>query len=328
VDALAVASIDEAERLPHTILPLYVLRPVENCFLGRQRSRIEQAVRNGWVLTVCSGSAAGDVARIAGSIGRRASVQVMVDTGMTRCGLEPGELARVLGAIDARHSLKLVGLATHFSSAEHLTSDATGEQLQRFVDAIVAVGPTFKNRVYRNCANSAALFFRPESHLDMVRPGIALYGVDPLLAPSPARPLRPVMKWTAPLVQIHAVRAGTGVGYGETWKAERDTRIGVVPVGYADGYSRCLSNKGVMMVQGRACPVAGRVSMDLTTIDLGNAPQAVVGDEVTIVDSDPLSPASVYEVARLAETIPYEITAGVGERIHRVAVEVEEGVAA
>jgi len=104
--------------------------------------------------------------------------------------------------------------------------------------------------------------------------------------------------------------------------------MGVVRVGYADGYSRCLSNRGVMMVQGRACPVAGRVSMDLTTIDLGNAPQAVVGDEVTILDSDPLSPASVYEVARLAETIPYEITAGIGQRIHRVAVEVEEGVAA
>jgi alanine racemase len=136
------------------------------------------------------------------------------------------------------------------------------------------------------------------------------------------------MKWTAPLVQIHAIKAGTSVGYGQTWKSQRDTRVGLVPIGYADGYSRCLSNKGVMMVQGQACPVVGRVSMDLTTIDLQNAPHAVVGDEVTILDCDPLSPASVYELARLAETIPYEITAGIGQRIHRVAVEVEEGVAA
>jgi alanine racemase len=328
VDALAVASIDEAERLPHTILPVYVLRPVENCFLGRQRARIEQAVRNGWVLTVCSGSAADDVARIATSIGRRAAVQVMLDTGMTRSGVEPEELAPVVETINSHNALKLMGLATHFSSAEDPSSAATAEQLKRFNDAVADVAPMIKARIYRHCANSAAMFFRPESHLDMVRPGIALYGIDPMLSPSPERPLRPVMKWTAPLVQIHNVRVGTTVGYGQTWRAADDTRVGLVPIGYADGYPRCLSSKGVMIVQGQPCPVVGRVSMDLTTIDLANAPHAVVGDEVTILDSDPLSPASVYELARLAQTIPYEITAGIGQRIHRVPIELETAFAA
>src|SRR4051812_36836859 len=105
VDALAVASIDEAERLPQTILPVYVFRPVENCFLGRQRSRIEQAIRNGWVLTVCSGSAAQDVGRIATAIGKRASVQVMVDTGMTRSGVALGEFGGVLESVAALPAL-------------------------------------------------------------------------------------------------------------------------------------------------------------------------------------------------------------------------------
>jgi alanine racemase len=101
-----------------------------------------------------------------------------------------------------------------------------------------------------------------------------------------------------------------------------------VPIGYADGYSRSFSNRGVMIVQGQPCPVVGRVSMDLTTIDLEAVPAAILGDEVIILDSDPLSPASVYELARLADTIPYEITCGIGQRIHRVPIEIEQGVPA
>jgi alanine racemase len=327
-DALAVASIDEAERLPHTILPVYVFRPVENCFLGRQRSRIEQAIRNNWVLTVCSKSAAHDVARIAGSIGRRACVQVMVDTGMTRSGATPAELPAMLEAVSGQPSLKLVAVCTHFSCAEEPDGAVTAQQLRAFTAATDSLPAAVKQKVLRHAANSAGVFFHPAAHLDMVRPGLSLYGVDPRLAPSSERLLKPALRWTAPLVQIHDVPAGTPVGYGQTWRAPQDARVGLVPVGYADGYPRGLSNTGVMVVQGQPCPVVGRVSMDLTTIDLSAVPHAVLGDEVTIVDSDPLSPASVYEVARLANTIPYEITCGIGPRIHRVALEVPANVTA
>jgi alanine racemase len=325
---LAVASIDEAERLPHTILPVYIFRPVENCFLGRQRSRIEQAIRNAWVMTVCSSSAADDVARIATSIGKRAVVQVMLDTGMTRSGVTAEDLADLIDTIQSHASIKLTGLCTHFTCAEDAGGAVTSEQLSSFVAAAGAVTPRLKGKILLHAANSAALFLRPDAHLDMVRPGIALYGVDPSLTPTSERVLKPVMKWTAPLVQIHTIKAGATVGYGQTWKAQQDTRIGLVPIGYADGYPRSLSNRGVVMVQGQPCPVAGRVSMDLTTIDLTSAPQAILGDEVVILDSDPLSPASVYEMARLAGTIPYEITSGIGQRIHRVPIEIEQGVLA
>ena len=326
-DALAVASIDEAERLPPTILPIYIFRPVENCFLGRQRSRIEQAIRNGWILTICSDAAAADVARIAASIGKRAAVQVMLDTGMTRSGVDAADLGDVLDTIQSHPSLKLTSFCTHFACAEETGGEVTTHQLQLFNAACDAVAPRLKHKVLRHAANSAALFLCPNSRLDMVRPGIALYGLDPCLAPSSERLLKPVLKWTAPLMQIHSIKAGAAVGYGQTWKAPRATRIGLVPVGYADGYSRSLSNRGVMVVQGQPCPVVGRVSMDLTTIDLANVPSAIPGDEVTILDPDPLSPASVYELARLANTIPYEITCGIGQRIHRVPIEIEQGVA-
>ena len=324
VDWLAVASIDEADALPDVGVPTIVFRPVENAFLGRQRLKLEWAIRNEWVLTVCTPAAADDVARVALAAGRRASVQVMVDTGMTRSGVCIPRLDELLRKIDSRPSLRLVGLCTHFSNAEEPASNVTCEQLARFRRCTDDYAEASRGKLLRHAANSGATFFSRESHLDMVRPGIALYGIDPTGRPSLDRTLRPALKWTAPLVGVKPVSKGTGVGYGQTWKADRDTRIGLVPVGYADGYPRCYSNQAVTMVHGRRAPVVGRISMDLTTIDLGDVPGAAVGDEVTLLDSDPLSPASVYELARWADTIPYEVFCRIGPRVKRVAVEPEE----
>jgi alanine racemase len=324
VDALAVASIDEADALPDVGVPLVVLRPVENAFMGRQRQKLELAIRSGWVLTVCSPSAAEDVARVAIALGMRASVQVMIDSGMTRSGVCIDRLGELLDRIATRPSLRLAGLCTHFSNAEDPASQATTEQLARFRACTDALPHVLRGTAVRHAANSAATFFRPDAHFDMARPGVALYGIDPTLHPCLDRKLRPALKWTAPLVGIKDVPAGTCVGYAQTWRAERDTRVGLVPVGYADGYPRCNSNRAVVLVQGRPAPVIGRVSMDLTTIDLGRHPGACVGDEVTLLDSDPLSPASVYELAKWADTIPYEVFCRIGPRIKRVAVEPEE----
>ena len=319
VDAIAVASIDEAAELPEVTVPVLVFRPVENSFVGRQRHKLELAIRNDWVLTLCSTPAADDVARIAQACGKRASVQVMIDTGMTRSGVQVEHLGKLLDAIASHASLKLTGVCTHFANADDPSSPFTAEQASRFDACTQGLGERFGARVLRHAANSGALFFSPRTHFDMVRPGLSLYGIDPAGRPCVDRKLKPALKWTAPLISIKDVRKGCGVGYGQTWQAPRDTRIGLVPVGYADGYLRSFSNRAMMMVHGKAAPVVGRVSMDLTTIDLSNIP-ATVGDEVTILDNDPLSPASVYELARCADTIPYEILCRIGPRVHRVAV--------
>lgn len=321
VDALAVASIDEAEKLPDVSVPVLIFRPVENGFVGRSRGRIEFAIRNDWVLTLCSPSAADDVARIAIATGKRASVQVMIDSGMTRSGACIEHLPRLIQNIAGHSSLRLAGLCTHFASADDPKCSFTGEQFARFDRCTESAMQQLGRRVVRHAANSGAIFFFPNTHLDMVRPGLTIYGVDPSGRPCADRNFRPAMKWVAPLINIREVSAGTGVGYGQTWHASRRSRIGLVPVGYADGYARCFSNRARMMIHDRPAPVVGRVSMDLTTIDLTDHPQAMVGDEVTILDSDPLSPASVYELARLAETIPYEILCNIGPRIHRVAID-------
>src|SRR5688500_2796085 len=279
VDALATATIDEAAALPASTLPTLILQPVENALIGGNRAQLELAIRQGRVITLCSKSSADDVARVAVTCGKRASVQVMVDTGMARSGVGAPRAQALLDKVAAWPSLKLSGVCTHFASAEVPGDPFTVEQLTTFKQLVAPLA----GRVPLHAANSAGALFMPESHLDMVRPGIALYGIDPTCRPSMDRKLKPVMKWTAPLVGIREIPPGTGVGYGHTWRASRESRIGLVPVGYADGYQRCFSNRGVMIVQGKPAPVVGRVSMDLTTIDLTDIPSASIGDVVTVL---------------------------------------------
>ncbi len=317
VDMLAVATIDEAAALPVVDVPILVFQPVENAFLGGQRSRLELAIRSGWVLTLCGKSAADDVARIASAIGKRAMVQVMIDTGLARSGVGVARAAQLLEKVAGWASLRLAGVCTHFASAEDASDGFAAEQLRRFND----LTHSLSGKVLRHAANSAGVFCVPGAALDMVRPGIGLYGIDPALHPCLDRPLRPVMKWTAPLVGVREIPPGTGVGYGHTWRADRTTRIGLVPVGYADGYLRAFSNRGVMMAHGQPCPVVGRISMDLTTVDLRHVASAVIGDEVTVLDNDPLSEASVYNLSKWADTIPYEIFSRIGPRVKRVGID-------
>lgn len=318
-DALAVASLEEALAITPSTVPIYILRPVENVYLGRNREALEQGLRAGHTLTLISPSSASDVARLAQSLGRRVSVQVMVDTGVSREGCPIHHLPALLQAIDSYPSLRLAAIATHFAASEEAGNPFTPDQLRRFRSATESYCQS-NPRILRHTANSGAIFFHPDSHMDMVRPGLSLYGIDPTGHPTVDRPLRPVLKWTAPLLLIRNIPQGTTVGYGQTWEAQRDTRIGLVPVGYADGYLRTFSNRAVMMVHGQPAPVIGRVSMDYTTIDLTRIPHANAGDTVTVMDDDPLSPASVHALSQIAQTIPYELFCHIGQRIPRCGI--------
>src|SRR5688500_5507016 len=317
VDAFATATIDEAAGLPVSNLPTLILQPVENALIGGNRAQLELAIRQGWVLTLCSKSAADDVARVAVTLGKRASVQVMIDTGMARSGIGAPRAQALLDKVAAWPSLKLSGVCTHFASAE-VPGDAFARQQLAAFRQIVA---PLAGKVTLHAANSAGAFFLPDSQFAIVPPGIGQLSIDPTCMLALERPLNTVMMWIALLVGVREIPKGTGVGDGHTWTASRDSRIGLVPVGYADGYQRCFSNRGVMIVAGKPAPVVGRVSMDLTTIDLTDVPAANIGDVVTVLDNDPLSPASAYTLARWADTIPYEIFCRIGPRVKRVAVD-------
>ena len=319
VDQLAVATIDEAGDLPRTGLPMLILRPVENVYVGRNRAALEHAIRSGWMLTVITRAAAEDVNRVAMGIGKRALVHVMIDTGLTRCGACLSSARELIHKIESCTALKLVGVASHFANSDAPNHPFIEEQLARFLDATNPLAASGKTQ--RHIANTGGIFFAPRAHLDMVRPGLGLYGIDPSGKPNLDRPFRPVMKWVAPLIAIHDVPRDATVGYGQTWTAPRDTRVGLVPLGYADGYLRAFSNRGVMLLHNQPAPVLGRVSMDYTMIDVTKVAHATLGDPVTVLDHDPLSPASAYALARLADTIPYELFTRIGPRVRRVAVD-------
>jgi alanine racemase len=324
VDTFAVATIDEAADLPTSELPILILRPIENVYLGRQRASIEYAVRSGWTLTIDTPSAVDDVARIAVACNRRGLINVMIDTGMARGGVSLEGFPFLVERIEAHPSLKLMSVGTHFSSSEVSPDPLTRQQLMKFIAVTEDLNHALGRPIRRHAANTGGIFFTPESQLDMVRPGIGIYGIDPSLKPSIQRPLRPVLKWTAPIIGIKTIAPGTSVGYNETWIARRPTRIGLLPIGYADGYLRDFSNRASVMLHNRPCPVIGKVSMDLTTIDLTDLPQASMGDEAIVLDNDPLSPASIYRLASIAQTIPYEIITSIGARVRRVSADMNE----
>lgn len=320
VDAVAVATMDEAGALGRLSVPVYVLRPLESlAAMAPERRQIEDAIRLGWVLSVNSVAAARELARVAAPLRVPAMVQVSLDTGLSRAGTSPAHFDAVVCAICDSPALRLASLCTHFLASEDVAGGTTREQLTLFhqtTDLVKSAHPA----VIRHAANSGGIFLHPDSHLDMVRPGKALYGIDPTGQPTPGRDLRPILKWVAPLLMVRDIQRGQTVGYGATYSADRDMRIGLVPVGFADGYMRCLSGKGVMLVNGHPAPVVGRVSMDYTTIDLTSVPSAAEGDTVTIIDDDPASPAAIYNLARTAGTIPSELTCGLGPRIPRIAI--------
>lgn len=321
IDMAAVACLDEASLLPELPVPLLVLRPVENVYVGPSREEIEHAIRRGWTLTLGTCSAADDVARIAMAMGKRALIHVMVDTGMLRCGCDPRALGGLLTKIESQSALRLGSIGTHLATSESHDQEFARQQLNVFRSATDPIAERKPGKLVRTVANSGGIFALRSSHFDMVRPGISLYGIDPTCAPNKNRPLRPVAKWVAPLVAILDAKTGQSVGYGQTWTARHDTRIGLVPVGYADGYPRILGNRATMLINGTSAPVVGRVSMDLTTVDLKNIPDAQIGDQVTVMDNDPLSPASIYALAEHAQTVPYELFTRIGPRVKRVAVE-------
>lgn len=269
---------------------------------------IERLVRAGCALTVADRLSADAVA----GAGINAQVHVKVDTGMTRLGVAPDELDRLLDAIDTSRTT-VEGVYTHLACADDSDSAMTQTQLAAFARTAEVVRRRFPRALVHAAASAGALAF-PDAALDMVRIGIAMYGVPPaahLTHPS----LRPVMTLATRVIRARRVPAGTPVSYGATYRTTFDTTIATVPLGYGDGYPRALSGAGHMILGGRRVPVAGRVCMDFTMLDVGDT-AVHEGDEAVVIG--PGLPAS--EVAAAAGTISYELLCRVGRRVPRLYV--------
>ena len=246
------------------------------------------------------------------------AVHLKIDTGATRLGVLPSELARAIEEMRTASSLHLEGACTLFANAADPTSNITDNQLRVFVDALETLSTAGMRPEIVHADNSAALVLRPDTHFDLVRPGLAIYGLPPVLAVREKIDLTPIMTFKTRLMQMKRVAAGTGVGYGHTFVTQRPSIIGILPVGYADGYRRGLQNGCEVLIGGRRAPVIAAVSMDLTEIDLTDAPGAAIGDEVILWGRSGDDTISVNDVARIAQTISYEMLCTVGRRVSRV----------
>lgn len=257
--------------------------------------------------------------RAARARGRVLALHLKVDTGMGRVGLRPREVRRVAEKIWALPSVRLAGLMTHFADAEADEPGFAREQLVRFAEAARELAAAGIPAPLRHAANSAALLFLPEARLDLVRPGIMLYGYHPR-GPrgGPEPPLRPALRLRTAISQIQDVAQGESVSYGRTFVAPRDLRVATLPVGYADGCGRLLSNRGRVLIRGQRVPIVGRVCMDMTMVDVSGFPDVRVGDEAVLIGRQGADEITADEVAELQGTISYEILCRIGPRVPRV----------
>jgi len=256
--------------------------------------------------------------------GRAVPVHVKIDTGMGRLGFSPDAAPDAVAALARCAFLRLEGLMTHFADADLADPAYAREQVARFDAVAGTVRRAGVHIPIRHAANSAAVMAASSWRsamggplYDAVRPGLMLYGARPGPAVGAGVDLRPVLSLTTRILLLKRVPPGTPISYGRTFVTRRESLIAVLPIGYADGYPRALSNAGRVLVRGRAAPVVGRVCMDLTMVDATDVPDAAEGDEAVVIGAQGAAAITVEEVAAGAGTIAYEILCGIGPRVPR-----------
>lgn len=245
-------------------------------------------------------------------------VHLKIETGMGRLGLDPEDAAALLQSPAFRGPLKAEGLMTHLADSDNADPAYTTAQLERFRAVIRYAQAAKLSLPLIHAANSGAILGHPEARFTAVRPGIMLYGYHTSTHMNPAPDLRPVLSWTTRVAQVRKLKPGESTSYNRTYVVRRLSRIAVLPLGYADGYSRLLSNKGAVLINGKRAPVVGRVCMDMTMVDVTDVPGVSSGTDVTLIGRQEDEAISAAELAACQGTIPYEVLCRIGQRVMRV----------
>ena len=309
---LAVVAAAEAERIGRRfahvpLLTMGALAPEE----------LDTALEAGSELTVWRRGFLDLVAARARAHGRPARVHVKYDSGMGRLGTrDAAEALALLRACAENTNLEPAGVWTHFATADEPESGFFDEQLERFESVAATAREEFPG-VVAHAANSAAVFREPRAHFDMARCGVAVYGLDPFQGDPAERDLRPALSLRSYVADVKPFAAGDSAGYGQTWRADRETNVGVLPLGYGDGVRRGLSNNAEVLIDGRRFPLVGTVSMDNVTVDLGPDTAVEPGAEAVLIGVQGDEAILAEELARRLGTINYEITCGVSARVPR-----------
>jgi alanine racemase len=279
----------------------------------------EALVAYGCEPVVCTVEMAESLGRAADRMGRRVAVHLAVDTGMGRIGIRPDQVPAFLERCRALPALRVRGLMSHFPRADEADKRFSRQQIERF-HGVVEAAHGYPIEV-RHLANSAAVFDLPESYFDAVRPGIAVYGLRPSSEPhNPrVRDLEPVLEWKTRIVFLKEVPAGIGLSYGHAFHTQAPSLIATVPVGYADGLPRSLSNRVEVLVHGARCPQVGRITMDMSLVDVtALRGRVALGDEIVLIGRQGAEEVTADELAAKLETINYEVVSGISHRVPRV----------
>ncbi len=311
VNYLGVATTDEAIRLrEHDInTPILVLGSV-------LPDEVKVLIENNITLTLCNEDLLAAIKREAAN-GIKAKVHIKIDTGMGRIGVWHEEALQFIKTIAQEKHITIEGIYTHFSSAGR-DDFFTGYQIDAFEKVLTKL-EGFDIRIpLRHAANSIATVDFKRSHLNLVRPGLIIYGMYPKHTFPKLIKLKPALSLRTKIVYIKETPPGRSISYGRTYVTQKHTKIATLPVGYADGYARNLSNKAEVLVRGRRAHIVGKVTMDQMMIDIGHIRGVRIGDEVTLIGKQGRDEIRPEKLARLAETIAYEFVCGISNRVPRV----------
>ncbi|THJ18011.1 MAG: alanine racemase [Nitrospira sp. CG24B] len=312
VTRLAVFSTEEgmALRQAGITVPIVVLGPVfQEQFGDMFASHLTPVVSDPSMLTA--------LAQAAASRAIPYPIHLKIETGMGRLGLTQDELVALIRSHKLPPSLRVEGLMTHLADADGSNSDATEEQIRRFRDALKIVQEGGFHVSLIHASNSCGAVRFPSAHFSLVRPGIMLYGYHTLPSTVEAPDLRPVLSLKTHIAQLRTIQPGETVSYNRTFTARRLTRIAVLPIGYANGMSRRLSNRGSVLIRGQRAPIAGLVCMDMVMVDVTEISGTAVGDETVLIGRQGNDEITASEIAKWTDTIPYEVLCAISPKIPR-----------
>jgi len=310
-DYFGVASLGEALELRAASIrsPVLILSEPPHAY-------VERLIDADITLTVYTIALARLLSDTAKQKGKRAKLHIKVDTGMGRVGVREDKAVPLVKKIACLPNLDIEGIFTHFSKADDLLSDLTMYQFDKFQHVLGELRFEGIRIPIAHAANSAALLNFPNTHLDLVRIGILMYGLGPVEGMGRDLELKPVLTFRTQVLYVKEVPSGVPISYGATFLTKSRTHIATLPVGYADGLSRGLSNKGEVIMGGKRFPIIGNVTMDMTMVDVGDQ-KIEIGDDAVIIGEQANEEISANEIARLDDTINYEVLCGIGKRVAR-----------
>jgi len=317
VDWLGVATVPEGIELRQAGIQLPILK-LSPAFPAAMEAAIEHNIS----LTICDKDNIDQLDATCARLDKSLNVHMKIETGMGRIGVAIEEAVQLAEYVENKcPHLNLEGISTHLPVSEESDQNYTLDQVNRFKTVIDQINLSIGRKVHlTHCSNSGAILGHPYSWLDMVRPGIMVYGYYPGDDALRSIPLKPVLSFVTMVSFLKKVKAGTTIGYGRTWTAPEDTWIATISAGYADGFNRLFSNKGRVLIKGRSYPIVGRVCMDQSMVNLGPATEVEVGDEVVLIGKSGKEVITCEEWAKQLNTITYEITCQINARVDRIVI--------